>query len=620
MALVLPNSIFFHVGRTAGHCVRKTIREMGIPTYDVGAFHDWPSNIPLTDDEQKKMFFCFVRHPLTWLKSFWGHHMQFGWGTDTYSRAVQSDSFAEFLEKAVAAYPHGPATEIFRPFVSQCREVGRQESLEADLLRILERAGERIVPSMLAKREVTTVSVDRRIADCATAPREVLEKVLQSEREICERFGYEDVPRSLIGPAQVCLAMYLPLGKAKHTFTADHEVTQGVSNSFVIDGQRVASVSRSPTLPMAIHRTLDRIDLDGKDFIDVCCEDGAFCFFAETKQAANVTGVTREVRSVTANLKAALESKVCFLKHGYYGVDQAVGRKFDVVLSWGHFHLARYPLLLIRTLSRLMKEGGTLVLATQYLDAFPGVPVMYAPVGSESPIRALGCSFFNKEGLFNALTSFGFHDFKVCETLEMGISTARDFARMPFDTRRVYHDSESALATLVMSCRWSPAIADQDPRYVMDCTTGQSLVASWDGDLPSNGLPECMTNNEMLVMLNSQLHRHTQEARRLHADLQASQATVTDRETVIEGTRRELVARTEEVDQARRDLVDRTEELDQARRDLMDRTRELDETRHELIDRTARLEQAEEALRRLREEATESPRNDDARSMSGSID
>ena len=51
VALVLPHSIFFHVGRTAGHCVRKTIREMEIPAYDVGSFHDWPSNIQLNDTE-----------------------------------------------------------------------------------------------------------------------------------------------------------------------------------------------------------------------------------------------------------------------------------------------------------------------------------------------------------------------------------------------------------------------------------------------------------------------------------------------------------------------------------------------------------------------------------------
>jgi len=539
--------------------------------------------------------------------------MQFGWGPDDYSGTVKSDSFAEFLEKAVAAYRDGPASEIFRPFVSQCRAVGRQEHLEADLRRILTGAGERIVPGVLDRREVTTVSVDRRIADCATAPRGLLEKVLQAEREICGRFGYDDVPRSLIGPEQVCLAMYVPLGTSKHPFTGDEEVTRGIGNGFALDGRRFPGTSRSPTLTMAIHRTLDAIDLQDKDFIDVCCEDGVFCFFAESKRAANVVGVTRDVRSVTANLKTALDSKVSLLKHGCYGVDQATDRKFDVVLSWGHLHLTRHPLLLIRTLSRLMKEGGTLVLATQYLDAYPGVPLMYAPVGSQSPIRAQGCSLFNREGLENALTSYGFHDFKVCQTLEMGVDKGREFARMPFGKGRVYHDSESALATLVMSCRWSPAAADQDARYAIDRTTGQSLAAWWDSELPNGGLPECRTNSDMLVMLDSQVHRHREASRRLQAELQVSKATIQDREQIIDDTRRELVGRTEELDQARQDLVARTTELDAARHDLVDRTRELDQTREELIDRTARLEQHEEAVRRLTAELAEARQPAEAR-------
>ena len=115
MALVLPHSIFFHVGRTAGHCVRKTIHEMGIPAYEVGLFHDWPSNIQLNETEQKRLFFCFVRHPLAWLKSFWCHEMQFGWSTGEYSNKTQSDSFAEFLTRAVEAFPNGPASEASCP-------------------------------------------------------------------------------------------------------------------------------------------------------------------------------------------------------------------------------------------------------------------------------------------------------------------------------------------------------------------------------------------------------------------------------------------------------------------------------------------------------------------------
>jgi hypothetical protein len=64
----------------------------------------------------------------------------------------------------------------------QCQEVGRQENLTADLRRILERAGEKVVPEVLEQAGVTTVEIAREILDAATAPKELLEKVLHAER------------------------------------------------------------------------------------------------------------------------------------------------------------------------------------------------------------------------------------------------------------------------------------------------------------------------------------------------------------------------------------------------------------------------------------------------------
>ncbi len=608
MALVLPHSIFFHVGRTAGHSVRKTVREMGMPTYDVGAFHDWPSNISLIEEEKQKLFFCFVRHPLTWLKSFWCHETQFGWSECEYTTQVQSDAFAEFLEKAVAAYPCGPVMEIFRPFITQCQEVGRQENLEADLARILERAGERLVPGLLDKRTVTTVSVDRRIAESATAPQALLEKVLKSEREICERFRYVDIPQGMVGPSQVCLAPYVQLGISKHAFTVDDPAVRGVRNAFVLNGDRFRGAS-SPRVTMAIRDALEASNLQGRDVIDVSCEDGLFCFFAEAKEAASVVGVTRNIWSVTTHLKSALDSNVSFLKHGCYGVEQVIDQKFDIALCWARLHNSRHPMLLIRSLSRLMKEGGTLVLSTHCIDAFPGIPLMYTPLGSETPFNAEGCSYFNKEGLMNALASYGFHDFKFRVELETGTYKDRDFGRMPFAKDRVFHDSESAIQIVVMTCTWSPAAADSDPRYALDHTIGQGLSAWWDSELPSSGLPESVANNDMLVMLYSQWHTQRDVGQRLQRELHAMAAAVKDREEIVEDTRRDLVARTEELDETREELVGRTAELDAARHDLIARTQELDQIRLDLVDRTRRLEKTEEAVRQLTAEVAESTRS-----------
>ena len=563
MALVLPHSIFFHVGRTAGHFVRKTIREMGIPTYDVGAFHDWPSNIRLNEEEQKKLFFCFVRHPLAWLKSFWCHEMQFGWSASDYSSKTQSDSFAEFLTKAVEAFPNGPATEAFRPFLMQCQEVGRQENLSADLRRILERAGEKVVPEVLEQAGVTTVEIAREIQDAATAPKELLERVLHAERELCERFGYADIPKGLIGPSNVCLATYVPLGESKEPFTADPDTARDIENAFVLGDKAFPGPEHRRRPTMAIKQAMKAIDFRGKDVIDVGCMDGVFCFHAESGGAARVVAVNRRLRKVVSRLKTTLGSHLELIEHGIYGVEQAVCERFDVVLCLRWLQIARHPLLLIRTLSGLMKEGGRLVLNTDYLDCYPGVPLIYTPVGSEAPTNSYACTYFNKDGLLNALACYGFHDFVIHAELEQGVDASRDFARMPFQKASVLHDSESAAGNITLSCTWSPTIADTDPRYAGDGMTCTSLVDFWDRQLPAEGLPQYQVREEIVAHLRGQLHIFTEEARRLKDELRTASAAVHDRDKDLENTRRDLIERTDDLVATRQLLIERTTMLEQ---------------------------------------------------------
>ena len=563
MALVLPHSIFFHVGRTAGHYVRKTIREMGIPTYDVGAFHDWPSNIQLNEEEQKKLFFCFVRHPLAWLKSFWCHEMQFGWSTGEYSNKTQSDSFAEFLTRAVEAFPNGPASEAFRPFLAQCQEVGRQENLSADLRRILERAGEKVVPEVLEQAGVTTVEIAREILDAATAPKELLERVLHAERELCKRFGYADIPKSLIGPSNLCLATYVPLGESKQPFTTDPDTARDIENAFVLGGKTFPGPEYRRRTTMAIKQSMKAIDFRGKDVIDVGCTDGVFCFHAESRGAARVVGVDRAPRTITERLKQATNSRTDFVTHGIYGAEQAASGRFDVVFCLRWLQMARHPLLLIRTLSRLMKQSGTLVLNTDYLDCYPGVPLIYTPIGSESPTNAHGCTYFNKEGLLNALACYGFHDFVIHAELEQGVDTSRDFTRMPFPNAGVLHDSESLTGNITLSCTWSPDDADKDPRYTLDGVGSGLLIDFWDRQLPAGGIPDNPASDEMLTYLRRQVNKCTNTMRQTGENLERTTAALHDRDKDLENTRRDLIERTDDLVATRQLLIERTAMLEQ---------------------------------------------------------
>ena len=586
MALVLPNSIFFHVGRTAGHFVRKTIREMGIPTYDVGAFHDWPSNIPLNETEKKKLFFCFVRHPLAWLKSFWCHEMQFGWSKSDYSSKVQSDSFAEFLTKAVTAYPEGPVTHVFQPFLLQCKEVGRQENLTTDLRRILERAGEQVVPEALENTGVTTVEIDREILDAATAPKELLEKVLQAEADLCLQFGYTDIPKGLIGPSNVCLATYVPLGESKLPFTTDPAAARDIENAFVLGERAFPGPEHRRRTTMAIKQAMSQIDFNGKEVIDVGCMDGVLCFHAESRGAARVVGVDRAPRTITERLKQASGSRAEFVTHGVYGAEQAVSGRFDFVFCLRWLQMTRHPLLLIRTLSRLMKQGGRLVLNTDYLDCYPGVPLIYTPVGSEAPINSYGCTYFNKHGLLNALACYGFHDFVIHAELEQGIDESRDFARMPFPKQGVLHASESLTGNITLSCTWSPPSADADPRYASDRVTSQLLVDFWDQQLPAGGVAAHQADEATLAHLRDRFHVFYAESKRLTEELRVTTAAVHDRDRDLENTRRDVIERTDDLVATRQLLAKRTQDLVGTQKSLAERNDDLAATRQSLAERT----------------------------------
>jgi len=356
---------------------------------------------------------------------------------------------------------------------------------------------------------------------------------------------------------------------------------------------------------MAIKRAMECVDFRDKHVIDVNCSDGVFCFHAESRGAARVVGVDRRLRKVIERLKSALGSRVDFIESGFYGLDQSMQPGFDVLFCLRFLQMARHPLLLIRTLSRLMKQGGTLVLNTDYLDRYPGVPLMYAPIGSESPTNAYACTYFNKEGLLNALACYGFHDFVIHAELEQGVDASRDFARMPFHNATVLHDSQSATGNITLSCRWSPSEADKDPRYSLDSVTSPVLIDTWDRQLPHSGLPEHQASEQMLVHLRDQVFQHMEQARRLKDELRTATAAVHDRDKDLENTRRELAERTDrlvakrqllaectdDLAATRQSLVETTDDLVATRQIVVERTDDLVATRQLLIERTERLEQ-----------------------------
>ncbi len=79
MSVQLPNSIFLHVPKNSGNWVMKVLRDQGLYKQDIRSWNrfdsferNWGSMHAVPHKDMTRLpCFMFVRHPLTWFKSYW---------------------------------------------------------------------------------------------------------------------------------------------------------------------------------------------------------------------------------------------------------------------------------------------------------------------------------------------------------------------------------------------------------------------------------------------------------------------------------------------------------------------------------------------------------------------
>lgn len=134
---------FAHIPKCGGTWVRKVLEDQGMKiTQEFGGNHHPAPEGPWTT-------FTFVRHPATWLASWWAHEQRHGWPDDgplpesfnrdgIYEKMIltcgqfRSDDFNKFACDLEQAHP-GFVGKFFREFTANCDYIGRQETLIRDL-------------------------------------------------------------------------------------------------------------------------------------------------------------------------------------------------------------------------------------------------------------------------------------------------------------------------------------------------------------------------------------------------------------------------------------------------------------------------------------------------------
>lgn len=96
---------------------------------------------------QKANRLCFVRHPLSWLLSWWSYKVEWdgtrlqgrSWrDSSPFDNKCRSNDFHEFIAKYLEHYPNGIVSHFFFSYAKECEQMGKVEDIGTGLKDWLE--------------------------------------------------------------------------------------------------------------------------------------------------------------------------------------------------------------------------------------------------------------------------------------------------------------------------------------------------------------------------------------------------------------------------------------------------------------------------------------------------
>jgi SAM-dependent methyltransferase len=184
-----------------------------------------------------------------------------------------------------------------------------------------------------------------------------------------------------------------------------------------------------PCVEIAL-RALRSLDLRGKRVLDIGCRDGLFSFEAEKMGAREVIAIDNELSPAAVEfLIPFFKSRVKMSEMNLLELHPDTFGPFDVVIFPGVLYHLRYPIWSLKLIRDILVDGGQMVIETAVLADDNQQPLLYCPIGDDSPYEPTSCTFFNIRALCDTLHSLGFADFRT--RYVVGKSCHTDLRELP---------------------------------------------------------------------------------------------------------------------------------------------------------------------------------------------
>ena len=544
MALLLKKTVLYHPGRTGGHWVKALVRQAGLIHGESARLHDSPEDLRHWPEAASRPWsIAFVRHPLTWTRSFWIHETHFGWTNDLLHPPNEFSTFPEYLEYLIDAFPGGAVKRYFAPFIDSVNLIGRFEALGTELFRVLTVAAE-IGPTMpVAVPPPINRSPDDIVSASAKGPRSLLERFLANETDYCRRFGYEGIPEHCLADDLDCQRKWFPvLSSIKGGAPEDNGPAP--DNTFVFsDGTVWRGRPEYRRWQLSIWDALGRSRRTGNGgFLELGCGDGFFVFLAEELGYRPCYGVDAYRRSTTVAASSRLDSKAEFVQASMFArLDHELA---STLLIRGLLNHTPWPHLLLLNANQMLAPGGEIIIGSVIIETDPDPGLCFSNFADAALFPESCPMIMSRTYLSNLVSQCGLVVDEICSEYD----EISDKQGLIDGLSKVLHCPREGLLRRVV---WKLRVAEEraesaelawwlrsEPCFLRDCSSIDLNKAA------------CRTIDQL-----------TTENTRLKSEIERLTLALDDREADLRRERHDAALRNAE-------LADRTTRLEQALADL----------------------------------------------------